>query len=120
MKNNIYLKLGKDWLLNCPIEGRKSFRMTVVIKKNVNEKILRKAALDLSARLPKFSVRIKRGIIRDYFIYAEEKDVVEKDVDKFKKQIIIYPLAFPGTDLQWQKILSVIHCLQEIRIYIIL
>lgn len=68
MKNNIYLKLGKDWLLNCPIEGRKSFRMTVVIKKNVNEKILRKAALDLSARLPKFSVRIKRGIIRDYFI----------------------------------------------------
>ena len=72
MKNNIYLKLGKDWLLNCPIEGRKSFRMTVVIKKNVNEKILRKAALDLSARLPKFSVRIKRGIIRDYFIYAED------------------------------------------------
>ena len=41
MKNNIYLKLGKDWLLNCPIEGRKSFRMTVVIKKNVNEKILK-------------------------------------------------------------------------------
>lgn len=95
MKNNIYLKLGKDWLLNCPIEGRKSFRMTVVIKKNVNEKILRKAALDLSARLPKFSVRIKRGIIRDYFIYAEEKDVVEKDVDKFKKQIEIFKTRKP-------------------------
>ena len=89
------MKTGKDWLLNCPIKGRKSFKMTVKIKNDVNEEILKKAVMDLSLRLPKFSVRIKRGLIRDYFIYAEEHDIVKEDLNILEKNIEILKTKKP-------------------------
>lgn len=69
---------GSAWLMYSPLIGRKTFRMTIVLKESINEKKLKEAVKDMKTRVPKFFVRLERNCIRDYFVYAEDIDVVEQ------------------------------------------